>query len=114
MPRGETVLYQENDGIALITLNRPQALNALNMKMLQRLFGLLDQAQANDSVKALVVTGAGDVAFSAGADIKFLNQATPLAVRSFDPDGDRSEPQDRNLGKSRHCGDQWLLLRRRS
>lgn len=83
MPHRETVLYQENDGVALITLNRPQALNALNMDMLQRLLGLLDQAQANDSVKALVITGTGDIAFSAGADIKFLNQATPLAVRSF-------------------------------
>lgn len=83
MPHRETVLYQENDGVALITLNRPQALNALNTDMLQRLLGLLDQAQADDSVKALVITGTGDMAFSAGADIKFLNQAAPLAVRSF-------------------------------
>jgi len=79
----ETVLYQQQKGIALITLNRPQALNALNVELLQRLSRHLDQAQASDSVKAVIITGAGDTAFSAGADIKFLNQATPLAVRDF-------------------------------
>lgn len=79
----KTVLYQEENGIALITLNRPQALNALDMDLLQQLSLLLDQAQTRDSVKALIITGATDAAFSAGADIKFLNQATPLAVRDF-------------------------------
>ncbi len=79
----DTVLYQEEQGIALLTLNRPKALNALSVELLQRLSLLLDQARASDSVKALVITGAGDAAFSAGADIKFLNQATPLAVRDF-------------------------------
>ena len=79
----ETVLYQQEKGIALITLNRPPALNALNVELLQRLSQHLDQAQASDSVKALIITGAGDTAFSAGADIKVLNQATPLAVRDF-------------------------------
>ncbi len=79
----EPVLYQEKKEIALITLNRPQALNALNVQLLQRLSLLFDQAQARDAVRAVVITGAGDAAFSAGADIKFLNQASPLAVRDF-------------------------------
>lgn len=79
----ETALYQEEKGIALITLNRPHALNALNVQLLQRLSVLLDRAQASNAVRAVVITGAGDAAFSAGADIKFLNQATPLAVRDF-------------------------------
>jgi enoyl-CoA hydratase len=83
MPDQKTVLYQEENGIAVITLNRPQALNALNMDVLARLSLLLDQAQMSESVKALIITGAGDAAFSAGADIKFLNQASPMAVRDF-------------------------------
>src|SRR5215467_12611774 len=83
MPDQEIVLYREENGIAFITLNRPPALNALNVETLRRLSQLLDQAQASESVKGLIITGAGDVAFSAGADIKFLNQATPLAVRDF-------------------------------
>jgi len=83
MPDQKPVLYQEEGGIALITLNRPQALNALDMDLLQQLSLLLDEAQTRDSVKALIITGSTDAAFSAGADIKFLNHATPLAVRDF-------------------------------
>ena len=83
MPDQKPVLYQEEGGIALITLNRPQALNTLDMDLLQQLSLLLDEAQTRDSVKALIITGATDAAFSAGADITFLNHATPLAVRDF-------------------------------
>jgi len=83
MQDNDSLLYQEEQGIALITLNRPKALNALTVELLQRLSLVLDQAQATESVGALIITGAGDAAFSAGADIKYLNQATPLAVRDF-------------------------------
>ena len=83
MPEQESVLYEEKNGIALIKLNRPQALNALDIDLLQQLSLLLNEVQTRDCVKALIITGATDAAFSAGADIKFLNQATPLAVRDF-------------------------------
>jgi enoyl-CoA hydratase len=79
----DMVLFREENGIALLTLNRPEALNALNMAMLERLFGLLDQVRATDSIKAAIITGSGTTAFSAGADVRFLNQATPLEVREF-------------------------------
>lgn len=79
----QSVLYQENRGIALITLNRPEALNALNIAVLERLSLLLDQARNSESVKAVMVTGSGKSAFSAGADIRYLNQATALEVRDF-------------------------------
>lgn len=82
MREQEAVLWQEEKGVALITLNRPQALNALNVELLQCLSMLLDKAQMSDSVRAVIISGAGDT-FSAGADIKFLNVATPLAVRDF-------------------------------
>jgi enoyl-CoA hydratase len=83
MADNQSVLYAENDGIALITLNRPEALNALNSDVLQRLSLLLDQARGGDSVKAVIITGSGTNAFSAGADIRFLNQASPFEVREF-------------------------------
>ncbi len=83
MVEKQSVLLQERDGIALITLNRPEALNALNLNVLQRLSLLFDQVRASESVKAVIVTGSGKSAFSAGADIGFLNQATPMEVRDF-------------------------------
>ncbi len=83
MPEQEPVLYDVEHGIATICLNRPEALNALNHDVLQRLIDLLKQARDDAAVKAIILTGTGDTAFSAGADIRFLNQAAPLEVRAF-------------------------------
>ncbi|PEU65018.1 enoyl-CoA hydratase, partial [Bacillus cereus] len=77
------VLYTEENGIARITLNRPKALNALNRDVLEQLSSVLDRVKTNSSVKALIIIGAGEKAFSAGADIQFLNKATPLEVRDL-------------------------------
>jgi enoyl-CoA hydratase len=53
------------------------------MAVLERLSDLLDQVRGTDSIKAAILTGSGTTAFSAGADVRFLNQATPLEVREF-------------------------------
>ena len=79
----EVVLYHAKEGIGRITLNRPGALNALNRDVLGRLASVLDEAGADDSVGAVVITGSGERAFCAGADIGYLNRATPLQVRDF-------------------------------
>ncbi|MCG8347559.1 MAG: enoyl-CoA hydratase-related protein [Chloroflexales bacterium] len=83
MSMQEAVLYHADKGIARITFNRPDALNAMNKDVLQQLASLLDKAKRDDTVKAVIITGTGSKAFSAGADIKFLNQASPLAVREL-------------------------------
>ncbi len=83
MPNKDNVQYQEKKGIGWITLNRPEALNALSKDVLQQLASILDKAKTDDAVRAVIITGAGEKAFSAGADIKFLSQATPLEVREF-------------------------------
>jgi enoyl-CoA hydratase len=77
------VRYQVKKGIGWITLNRPEALNALNKDVLEQLASILDKVRADDVVRAVIITGAGEKAFSGGADIKLLSQATPLAVREF-------------------------------
>ncbi|MNS69986.1 putative enoyl-CoA hydratase [compost metagenome] len=79
----ETVLYQECDGLARITLHRPEARNALDLTLLEQLSKRLDQARDNSAIRAVIITGSGDRAFSAGADIAYLHQATPLEVREF-------------------------------
>ena len=64
----ETLTYSVSDGIATITLNRPDRLNAFNGKMLDELLEALDQTDKSDDVRAVIVTGAGR-AFCAGADL---------------------------------------------
>ena len=83
MAEKESVLYQKEQGIARITLNRPDTLNAINKDMLQQLTSFLDIAKVDYAVKAVIIIGAGEKAFSTGADIKFLKQATPLEVREL-------------------------------
>jgi len=79
----EPVRYHEKNGIARISLDRPEALNAMNKELLQKLASILDKAKVDDAIKAVIITGTGEKAFSAGADIKFLNQASPLEVREL-------------------------------
>ena len=65
----ETLIVERRDGAALVRLNRPKALNALNAQLLEELCACLDVLEAEDEVRAIVITGS-DKAFAAGADIK--------------------------------------------
>jgi enoyl-CoA hydratase len=86
----ENLLFQVEDGIAVLTMNRPKALNALNTRTLAELDALL-QAEARDpAVRALVLTGAGDKAFVAGADISEMSGMTPAQARAFAELGQRA------------------------
>ena len=67
-PSPEDVLYQANDGVARITLNRPIVLNAINRNVTRLLDAALDRAAADDGVRAVILTAAGR-AFSAGGDL---------------------------------------------
>lgn len=94
-----TVLYGESAGIAVIALNRPDALNALDLSTLRRLEELLEMAAASTSAGAVILTGTGSRAFSAGADIKYLSQASPPEVREFARLAVRITRRIENLGK---------------
>nr|WP_284708260.1 short-chain-enoyl-CoA hydratase [Sporomusa sphaeroides] len=76
-------MYQTDNGIGMITLNRPKALNALNSELLTELNGLLDEIAQDDSVKVVIITGSGDKAFVAGADIAEMQNISPLEGRAF-------------------------------
>ena len=71
-PSLDDVLFEKRDGFAVITLNRPVVLNAINWSICRRLWAALDLAEADDDVRVVILTGAGR-AFSAGGDI----QSTP-------------------------------------
>lgn len=63
------IRIDRQDGIMLVTLNRPEAMNAFTNQMRDELIGALDEADADDAVRGLVITGAGERAFCAGADL---------------------------------------------
>lgn len=83
MNANSVVLYEKRNRVAYLTLNRPDALNALSPEVLTRLSALLEEIKKDDSVRAVILTGTGSKAFSAGADIKYLSQSTPMKVRAF-------------------------------
>jgi enoyl-CoA hydratase len=68
----ENILYEKKDGIARITFNRPKVLNALNKKTIGELHQILLEARDDETVRVLILTGAGEKAFVAGADINEL------------------------------------------
>jgi enoyl-CoA hydratase/carnithine racemase len=65
----ETILTQVEDGVGVVTLNRPDVLNAMNRQLSRELHDAVKKFEADDTVGCIVVTGAGDRAFSAGGDI---------------------------------------------
>lgn len=69
----ENILVERDEAVALVTLNRPQVLNALNAPLLSELSTALTQLEADDAVRCIVITGSGTKAFAAGADIGELN-----------------------------------------
>jgi enoyl-CoA hydratase len=79
----KTLLYEEREGIVRITLHRPQALNAISTDLLRHLGTTLEEVRASKAVKAVIITGSGEKAFSAGADIELLGRASVLEVREF-------------------------------
>ena len=79
----ENLLYEKKDGIAFITFNRPKVLNALNRKTIEELQSILLDARDDSSVRVLIITGAGEKAFVAGADINELAQQTPVNGKEF-------------------------------
>jgi enoyl-CoA hydratase len=78
----EPVLYSVADHVATITLNRPEARNAMNTALREAMLRHFTALSVNDDVRVIVVTGAGDRAFSAGADIKeFVDPLVPTQFR---------------------------------
>ncbi len=79
----ENIVYEVDKGIATITFNRPQALNALNGALLAEFSLALDAIAADEDIRVLVLTGAGDKSFVAGADISELATFDSLKAKSF-------------------------------
>lgn len=85
----ETIIYEEKEGYAVITLNRPDKLNALNKQMFDDLDDAVQKIELNPKIKALILTGAGDKAFAAGADIVELNKSDKYSGKLFSEYGSK-------------------------
>ena len=75
--------FERRGRVALLTLNRPEALNALSLEMLDDLDARLDDIEGDAELRAVVVTGAGEKAFTAGADIRHMRNASALQARAY-------------------------------
>jgi len=87
----ETLIVEMHDYVSYITLNRPDALNALNLTLLRELCDALEEADANDKVRCIVITGS-EKAFAAGADISMMSEKSFVDVYSeklFASEGER-------------------------
>jgi len=80
MPEYKEILYEKQHGGVLLTMNRPEALNALNSQLLEELSQALDAAEADEAVRCVVLTG-GPRVFAAGADIKEMSERGPFDER---------------------------------
>ena len=76
----DTVLYDVNEAVATITMNRPESLNAMNPEMLETMFRVAEKASADPGVRCVVVTGSGR-GFSAGGDVKAMAQGNADGTR---------------------------------
>jgi enoyl-CoA hydratase/carnithine racemase len=95
----ENVLYAKKGAIAYITLNRPKVLNALSQRTWEELRAVFDDARDDAAVRGVIITGAGDKAFIAGADISELAQVTAVEAEKSSGYGQAVLDLVENLGK---------------
>jgi len=91
--------YEVSDGVATVTVSRPKVLNALNTETLAELDRVVAAAAADEAVRVLIITGEGEKAFVAGADIKELSELSPLQARSHAAVGQGVFDRLERLGK---------------
>jgi enoyl-CoA hydratase len=95
----ENVLYEKKDAIAYVTLNRPKVLNALSQRTWEDLRAAFEDARNDAAVRGVILTGAGDKAFIAGADISELAHVTSVEAEKSSSYGQEVLNLVENLGK---------------
>jgi enoyl-CoA hydratase len=95
----QNLITEDRDGVRTITLNRPDKLNALNQATIAELHAAFAAAAADDTVRVLILTGAGPKAFVAGADIAEMNGLSPVQARDFSRAGQQLMSRIERLGK---------------
>jgi enoyl-CoA hydratase/carnithine racemase len=94
-----TLLYATRNAIGYIKINRPEKLNALNHQVMEELFNCFQALQKDEGVRVVILTGSGEKAFVAGADINELALQTPVEGKDFSQFGQQVFNLIENLGK---------------
>ncbi len=84
-----TIIFEKKENYAVIILNRPDKLNALNTQMFNDLNDAIGRIELDEDIKALILTGSGDKAFAAGADIKELHESNRRSGKHFSEHGSK-------------------------
>lgn len=79
----QNILREDQASIVILTINRPEVLNALNLETLVELHTMLNQVAVDEQKSVVIITGAGERAFIAGADISYMQDLSPLEAREF-------------------------------
>jgi enoyl-CoA hydratase/carnithine racemase len=95
----KNTLYEKAEGIATITINRPEVRNALNNETIAELHARLDDAEKDDSVRVIVLTGAGDRAFCSGLDLNIVKDVSPMGGAELSRTGQALCTRVESLGK---------------
>src|SRR5436305_2629291 len=99
----ENILYEQRGAIALVTINRPKVLNALNMATMNELRQAFTTIRDDAGTRAAILTGAGEKAFVAGADIAELSKQEPVQAKEYTHRGQAVLDLIENLGKPVIC-----------
>ena len=95
----DNLLLERDGAVALVTINRPQVLNALNLATLDELRRVILDLKKDDSVRVLILTGSGEKAFVAGADVNELAEQAPISGREHALSGQHVLDLIENMGK---------------
>src|SRR4029453_1589307 len=77
------IQIETDANIAILKINRPEALNAMNSEVISDLSSAIDKVGADDAIKVVIITGAGERSFCAGADISYMVNIDPIAAEQY-------------------------------
>ncbi|EHP43399.1 short chain enoyl-CoA hydratase [Cupriavidus basilensis OR16] len=99
MPILQNLTYEKKASIAYVTINRPKFLNALSFATMVEIRSVMEDARADDAIRGVIITGAGDKAFAAGADITEIASISAVEAETFTRSGQAALDAIEHLGK---------------